>query len=514
MALEKGFAFSIACQGALTQTQVYSLPNSTQRAKPQMSIENKPLKQRAHQALGDESLQKALSVIADGFVNKRARALDAFPGFHNLSDEAVEIKNHTLKHLSEYLEMFEHNLKQAGGQLHYATDGQAARRIITKLCRDEGAKRIAKGKSMVGEEIDLREHLDEEGFDVVETDLGEYLIQIRDEKPSHIIAPAVHLTRDQIRKDFLVKHHQLAENRRLDSPEDFVREARAILRQAFITADVGITGANILVAETGSLAIVTNEGNGDLVSSLPKTHIVITSFDKLVPTMEDAFVILRLLARSATGQAMSTYTSFFTGAKRSNDRDGPQNLHVIILDNGRSELLGSRFREMLRCIRCGACLNHCPVYQNVGGHAYGSVYPGPMGAVLSPQFMGSSAAALPFASSFCGRCNEVCPMQIPLTKLMRFWREEAAKQQSGFEKLAMRAWSTLAKRPALYRLALKTGLPLLSLITHRPSLARYLPGLKAWSRHRTPPKLAARSFQDQYKHRQNRAEKMLEGEQR
>ncbi len=466
--------------------------------RPFMKENHQKLKQRADVALHDENLQQALSVIAEGFVGKRSKAVEQCPDFAELSDRAVEIKNHSLTHLETYLNQFEKALGETGGQLHYAGTPDEALACVTEICHKAGARTISKGKSMVSEEIDLREHLEEEGFTCVETDLGEYLIQLREEKPSHIIAPAVHLTRKDIRGDFLTAHKNLEKDRALDTPEDFVKEARGVLREAFLNAEVGITGANLLIAETGSAVIVTNEGNGDLVSSLPKTHIVITSFEKIVPTIEDASVILRLLARSATGQSISTYTTFFTGPRRHDDRDGPENFHVVILDNGRSQMLGSKFQEMLRCIRCGACLNHCPVYQNLGGHAYGSVYPGPMGAVLSPQFMGEKAAALPFASSFCGRCNEVCPMQIPLTKLMRFWREEAAKDQGWFEYAAIRGWSFLAKRPRLYLLATKLGLPILSLITRSPSLAALLPGLKAWCRHRKAPSIARESFQSLY----------------
>ncbi len=459
---------------------------------------NKGLKGRAHEALTDANLQKALSVIGKGFVNKRAMALEGCPQFKALSDRAVAIKRHTLTHLEHYLEQFEQALNAQGGQLHFASTPGQARDIITQICKEQNAKSIAKGKTMVGEEINLTHHLEDEGFECVETDLGEYLIQLRNEIPSHIIAPAVHLTREEIRDDFKTAHKSLPRDRELETPQDFVKEARGILREKFINADVGITGANLLIAETGSTTLVTNEGNGDLCSSLPNTHIVISSFEKLVPTFEDASTILRLLARSATGQAISTYTSFITGAKRPDDLTGPNNFHVVLLDNGRSQMLGSDFEDMLRCIRCGACLNHCPVYQNIGGHAYGSVYPGPMGAVLSPQFMGEKSQDLPFASSFCGRCNEVCPMQIPLTKLMRQWRQKATNKAGLVANLPMHLWASLAKRPRLYNWAMAIGLPMVSWVTKQKTITNIIPALAAWQKHRSLPNIEKKSFQVQY----------------
>lgn len=454
------------------------------------------LKIRAEKALKDEKLKSALSVIPEGFVNKRLKAKAARPDFETLSNRAVEIKNHTLFNISHYLKEYEDAVIKAGGKVHFAKTPEAARKIITEICKDRSARRIVKGKSMVSEEINLAHHLIDEGFECVETDLGEYLIQLRGEMPSHIVAPAVHLTREEIREDFKAAHDELEEDRALSTPEDFVREARGILREKFLSADVGITGANFLVAENGMSAIVTNEGNGDLCQSLPKTHIVISSFEKLVSTMEDAMVMLRLLARSATGQPISTYTTFTGGPNLKRGALGPEEFHVVLLDNGRSQMLGSDYSEMLRCIRCGACLNHCPVYQNLGGHAYGSVYPGPMGAVLSPAFFGQNMLELSHASSFCGRCVEVCPVQIPLTKLMRNWRAKSRQKFSGY--VMMKLWAFLAARPALYNFSLKRALPIGAKLARSKKWAHHLPGLAAWARHRSPPPVAEMSFQTQW----------------
>ncbi len=273
---------------------------------------------------------------------------------------------------------------------------------------------MTKGKSMISEEIGLNAALEAEGIEAIETDLGEYIIQLRGETPSHIIAPAIHVTKDDVEADFRRAHRDLPATRDLSQPEQLLGEARAILRDKFLSADIGITGANFLVAETGTSIIVTNEGNGDLTQILPKVHVVVASLEKIVPTLADAAQLLRVLARSATGQDMSVYTTLSTGPRRPGDGDGPEEYHVVLLDNGRSAMLGSEFEDMLRCIRCGACMNHCPVYHAIGGHAYGWVYPGPMGAVLTPSLIGvAEGGQLPNASTFCGRCEAVCPMRIP-----------------------------------------------------------------------------------------------------
>ncbi len=455
-------------------------------------------KENAAEALADAHLQKALGNVRAGFVVKRAKARDALPEFDALRHQAREIKDHTLANLDIYLEEYERKVEEAGGQVHWAATAEAARRIILQLCRDAGAKIITKGKSMVAEEIGLNAALEAEGLQVVETDLGEYIIQLRHEPPSHIIAPAIHLTRDQIEADFRRKHLGLSWSRRLDEPADLVAEARAVLREKFVNADIGITGSNFLIAETGSSVIVTNEGNGDLTQLLPKMHIVIASIEKIVPTLEDASAILRLLARSATGQEFSNYTTFSTGPRREGDPDGPAAYHVVLLDNGRTEMLGSEFQDMLRCIRCGACMNHCPVYNAVGGHAYGWVYPGPMGAVLTPQLIGvHEAGHLPNASTFCGRCESVCPMEIPLTKMMRHWRErEFSEGKSPWRQRALlRLWAYFAKRPELYHTVMRIPARLLALLGRKEGRLRQLPFAGAWLKHRDFPVPEGPTFQ-------------------
>ncbi|HWG04894.1 MAG TPA: lactate utilization protein B, partial [Beijerinckiaceae bacterium] len=355
-----------------------------------MTAETSPprFKDSARRALADAQLQKALGNLRTGFTQKRHAAVARLPEFEALRDSARAIKDHTLAHLDLYLEAYEKRVTESGGHVHFAATADAACAKIVEICAAQGAKIIAKGKSMVAEEIGLNAALGNAGFSVIETDLGEYIIQLRNETPSHIIAPAIHLNRQQIAADFRNAHADRPKDRDLSDARMLLTEARSALRGHFLAADVGITGANFLVAETGSSIIVTNEGNGDLAQTLPKTHIVIASLEKIVPTLEDASQLLRVLARSATGQDMSVYTTLSTGPKRATDLDGPRNYHVVIVDNGRSAMLGTPDREMLRCIRCGACMNHCPVYDAIGGHAYGAVYPGPMGAVLTPMFVG------------------------------------------------------------------------------------------------------------------------------
>lgn len=422
--------------------------------------------ENAREGMANDKLQAALARLSHGFPVKRLQAMDRLPEFERLRDDARAIKEHTLANLGAYLEHYEQKVIESGGHVHWAADAEEARAIILQICRDVGAKTVTKGKSMISEEIALNEYLDDNGVTPIETDLGEYIIQLRGEPPSHIIAPAIHLSKDQVEESFREEHRELPDERNLEEPEALLEEARAMLRRKFLAADVGVTGANMLIAETGSSLIVTNEGNGDLTQILPKTHIALASIEKVVPTLEDASTILRVLSRSATGQETTVYNTFSTGPKRPGDPDGPENYHVVLLDNGRSDMLGGEFHDMLRCIRCSACLNHCPVYKAVGGHAYGWVYSGPMGAVLIPNLIGlSEAHELPGASTFCGKCEEVCPMRIPLPRMLRAWRQRGFRRGLGKKttRAGLALWAFLARRPALYRPLTALGIRLLAL---------------------------------------------------
>ncbi len=452
-------------------------------------------------ALADANIQHAMRSTGPNFVGKRAKAKASLPEFDALRDAAREMKNHVLANLDLYLERYEAQVVASGGVVHWAETPEEARRIVLDICRRVEAKQVNKGKTMISEEIGLNDFLSEQGIVPHETDLGEYIIQLRGETPSHIIAPAVHVTVPEIDRLFRDTHTHLPRDRDLSELSSLLAEARTILREKYFTAEVGVTGANMLIAETGQSVIVTNEGNGDLSQSLPKVHIVLASLEKIVPTLEDASTVLRLLARSATGQEMSVYTTFSKGPRRAEDPDGPEEYHVVLLDNGRSNMIGSDFQDMLRCIRCGACMNHCPVYQAVGGHAYGWVYPGPMGAVLTPSLIGvEEGGQLPNASTFCGRCEEVCPMRIPLPKMMRHWRERE------FEKhLSPRAarwglglWAFFATRPALYRLATQAAIRGLGLMGGRKGRFASLPLAGGWTAHRDFPAPQGKTFMQQW----------------
>ena len=455
-------------------------------------------KDNARAALADPQLQRALAGLPGGLVAQRTAAKAALPEFEALRNIGRDVKNHMLANLDVYLARYEEKATANGAQVHWAETASDARAIIAGICRDAGAKLITKGKSMVSEEIGLNDHLEEAGFKVVETDLGEYLVQIRHEHPSHIIVPALHLTEGQVEAQFRKTHTHLPIDRPLPDPASMVSEARGVMRENYIKADVGITGANFLIAETGSSVIVTNEGNGDLTQSLARVHIVITSIEKVMATLEDVATVLRLLARSATGQDISNYVTLSTGPKRATDPDGPEAYHVVILDNGRSELLGTEFRDVLRCIRCGACMNHCPVYNAIGGHAYGWVYPGPIGAVLTPAQLGVKAGKdLPNASTFCGACEAVCPVKIPLPGLMRKWRarEFDQRENSFMARTSLGLWGFIARRPRAYHLLTRLAAAGLGALGGARGSFRSLPLAGGWTRHRDLPAPQGRTFQ-------------------
>lgn len=461
----------------------------------------------ARVALRDPILQRALGNLKLGFPVKRAEVVADLPEFQALRDVARDIKDHTLSNLDAYLEIYETNVIKSGGHVHWARNADEACETVMAICRDVGARVVTKGKSMVAEEIGLNAYLDDRGIERVETDLGEYIIQLRDEPPSHIIVPAVHVTKEQIGDTFRAAHKELDPARDLSDPRDITDEARGRLREKYFAAEVGITGANFLVAENGSSIIVTNEGNGDLTQTLSKAHIVVASLEKMLPTMEDAMAVLRLLARSSTGQEFSVYTTVSNGPKRLVDLDGPEAYHVVLVDNGRTAMLGTENQDMLRCIRCAACMNHCPVYSAVGGHAYGWVYPGPMGAVLTPSLIGvENSGHLPHASTFCGRCEEVCPMKIPLTKMMRHYRERSYQIGHGGKigRKALSLWSYFASRPALYRTINGLTVRLLRLLAFGRGGLPWLPFAGGWTKTRDLPVPEGATFMEQYRREQGK----------
>ncbi len=447
-------------------------------------------KENATQALADARLQKALVFTRPAFPTRRAAAVAQLPEFEQLRDIARDIKDHTLANLDFYLESWADKVERSGGQVHWCSTPDDARAAVLAICQRVGARTVTKGKSMISEELAINEHLEQHGITPVETDLGEYILQLRKEPPSHIIAPAFHLNREDWEQSFRASHTDLPPDRVFADRRDLLAEARAELRARFLAADVGITGANFLIAETGSSVIVTNEGNGDLTQTLPRVHIVLASLEKVVPTLEDACTLLRLLARSASGQDMSVYTTFSTGTRRPGELDGPDEYHVVLIDNGRSNMLGSPFQPMLRCIRCAACLNHCPVYFTVGGHSYGWVYPGPMGAVLTPSLIGvDQAGHLPNASTFCGKCESVCPVKIPLPDLMRHWREREFERHlpSLTTRAGLGVWGWFARRPMAYRLLTRAAAWGLARLGRRRGRLSSLPLAGGWTGGRDLP---------------------------
>jgi L-lactate dehydrogenase complex protein LldF len=466
-----------------------------------MSAATESFKERVARSVGDEALHKALRRATDRFGANRIKMLASLPDPEEARDRARAIRRHTIANLDRYLGQFVENVERAGGVVHWAADGAEANRIIVRLAKERGVELMVKGKSMVSEETGLNAALAAAGIIPQETDLAEYVVQLGNDTPSHIVVPAVHLTRH----DFSRLFHQHLGTEETEDANRLAAFARAALRQRFLEAGMGFTGANFGVAETGTTVIVTNEGNGRLSSSLPRYQVVLMGIERLVPTMEDLGLMLQLLARSATGQKMSVYTSMFTGPRRPGDADGPEELHVVLLDNGRTRILESEYAEMLTCIRCGACMNACPVYKQIGGHAYGSVYPGPMGSVLSPLFQGFDLYAdLPHASSLCGACREVCPVRIDLPELLLHLRRDTVRagHRPWWLKAGLALYATAAKSPTLFRIG--AGLAALgSGLVARDGWIRRLPApLSAWTDSRDFPRFASKSFQARWKERQ------------
>jgi len=472
-----------------------------------VEVRSHNFKNASRAALLDTELQAALARAEGGFVDTRQKAVDDLRNFESFREYGEQVKNHTLEHLDYYLELFEQNVGKAGGQVHWAQNGEQANQIILDICERANARKITKGKSMVSEEAATNSALIGAGYEVLETDLGEYIIQLANETPSHIIAPAIHKSKDGVTELFHQHHAKLGFDNRVTVHEEIVDQARQVLRGHFCSADVGITGGNFLVAETGSVAIVTNEGNGDLTATLPRVHIVTASIEKVIPDLTALGGFLRLLGRSATGQTMSVYTTLFNGPRREHDLDGPEEFHVVLLDNGRSEILNGRFRDILRCIRCGTCLNHCPVYTRIGGHAYGWVYPGPMGSVLTPILAGQkNAPDLPHACTLNGRCQTVCPVKIPLPDLIRTHRMQLnqMKADSALGRTGLSVWYRLARSPICYVLVTRiVALILNTLGRLKPGGVRgrfrWLPLLRPWTMSRDFPAPGASTFQKMWK---------------
>jgi len=402
-------------------------------------------------ALEDSALRAAMKQAADTFGTKRADAFAPVADLEGLRDRASAIRDDVLANLPMYVDRFVASATRSGAVVHRANDAATAREIIRKILADRGARRIVKGKSMVSEEVDLNSHLEAAGMEVVETDLGEYIIQMEGETPSHIIVPAIHKNRRQVGRLFADRLGAPYS----DDPQVLTKIARKALREKFLSADAGISGANFAAADTGSLVLLTNEGNGRMVTTVPKLHVAILSIEKMLPSLTDLPAFLRLLPRSATGQTITSYVSVLTGPRKAGDATGAKELHIVLLDNGRTEILAGESRDILKCIRCGACMNVCPVYRTVGGHAYGWTYPGPMGMILTTLLTGMMKShPLVDASTLCGACVDVCPVRVPLVELILGLRRR--KVREGFadprERRGMEAFGRAAASPALFAL--------------------------------------------------------------
>jgi L-lactate dehydrogenase complex protein LldF len=458
--------------------------------------------ENASEALKNSGQAQRRDMIALFAPLLRAAAVDGFEGFDKLRHHVKKVRQHSLDNLEYYLSQFEQEAVRNGNHVHFARDSKELNSIVLDICQQHNARRIAKGKSMVTEETSLTSFLQRAGLDVIETDLGEYIIQQAGESPSHIVGPALHKSAGEIRALFQQKHN--LGPRELPETADLVGEARQVLREHFLKAEVGIIGANALIAENGYSMLVTNEGNGDLCANLPRVLIVCTTIDRVLPRAQDATAMLRLLVRSATGQPQTCYTSFYSGPRRDNDIDGPIETHFVLLDNQRSDILSSDYREILECIRCGACLNHCPIYAAVGGHAYGSVYQGPMGSVLTPLLTSlEDSHQLPNACTGCGRCAEVCPADIPLPDLLRDLRHDESSKKLSAPRwrygLRLHAW--LARHPPLYHALTAAIIPVLHLLGHRRGAFTRLPFAKGWTSQRDFPAPQKKTFMQMYQAR-------------
>jgi L-lactate dehydrogenase complex protein LldF len=449
--------------------------------------------------LSDE-VQQSTYLSSKAKTEKRMAILEKdFPDADKLRETAGLIKQHTLEHLDQYLEQAEASLKAGGAQVHFATDAGSANATVLRIMQENGAKRMVKSKSMVTEETHLLPYLEKNGMDVVETDLGEFIVQIDGDHPSHIVTPIIHKNRRDIAKSF--EREGLGDYN--DDPETITRRARAYLRQKYLDADVGLTGGNFVSAESGRVVLVTNEGNARFSVAANRIHIAMIGIEKIVPKDRDLSLFLNLIARSATGQQLTVYNQFINGPRRDGQPHGPEQMHVIFIDNRRTEVLASECREILRCIRCGACLNVCPVFRQAGGHAYRSVYPGPVGAVLSPLLAGNrypELADLPKASSLCGACNEVCPVNIPIPDLLlrlrdKAKREKAPEAMKGTPSLGL--WATLCSQPAMWKTALSMG----HTMNYIPTELIPHPSARAWQHARKLPRFQGGEFRKWFRNR-------------
>lgn len=458
--------------------------------------------ERVQEGVEDDFMRQAVASAQSRFrtgYRERAEELGEWEEWRNLAEE---IRTHTINNLDYYLEQLSDQVVKKGGNVFFAATAEEANDYIKNIVKKKDGKKVAKSKSMVTEEIGLNTALEEMGTEVVETDLGEWILQLEGDDPSHIVTPALHKNKGQIKTTF-------TESRgydKTDEPEVLAEFAREQLRKDFLSADIGITGCNFAVAESGAVTLVTNEGNGRLVTSLPDTLISVMGMERIVPTWEELDVLVSMLTRASVGQKLTSYITSFMGTRLENEVDGPEEFHLVIIDNGRSKILGTEFQSALHCIRCAACINVCPVYRHVGGHAYGSIYPGPIGAVITPLLDGyEDHQELPYASTLCGACTEVCPVKIPLHEQLIRHREiiaEKKKKTPKMERLAMKGFAQWASTPAAYKLSTKMARPALKLWTKDEKIMNGPGPLKGWTDQRDFPAPGKQSFRSWFSKRQ------------
>lgn len=455
-------------------------------------------RKRYHKALSDPAMIKAVKNGTGRLRNQRANAVEAVGVERWLSfrDRAEAIRMHVIQHLDQYLEQLIDNVLKNGGHVCLARTGEEAVQYIADLAKKKNAKTIIKSKSMVSEEIHLNPALEKQGANVIESDLGEWIIQLANETPSHIIAPAMHKNRNQVADLF----NAVSEEKLSTEIADLCGFARSYLREKFLGIDIGITGCNFAIADSGAISICTNEGNARIVTALSPTLVTIMGMERILPGLEELSVMLSLLGRSATGQKITVYNTISTGVRKEQELDGPQEFHLVIVDNGRSKLLGTKYEKVLNCIRCGACLNACPVYRNIGGHAYGWVYPGPIGAVLSPLYQGMDKyGELAYATTLCAACSSACPVKIPLHDMLYALRNdkvELEKKGEVGEDIAYRGWSATFATANRYRFSIKMARRFQFPLVKAGKIAFGPPPISDWLKHRDMPALSDKFFHE------------------
>ncbi|MFJ5963258.1 LutB/LldF family L-lactate oxidation iron-sulfur protein [Bacillus sp. NPDC093026] len=467
-----------------------------------MKIGEKGFKERIGEGIDDVVMRGAVSSAQERLYARRMTASEELGNWEMWRELGEEIRQHTLAHLDQYLYQLSEKVSERGGHVFFAKTKEEASAYIQDVAQKKAAKKIVKSKSMVTEEIEMNQALEALGCEVLESDLGEYILQVDDhEPPSHIVAPALHMTKEQIRDVF----HEKLGYEMSETPEDMTRFVRTLLRKSFLEADIGVTGCNFAVANTGSICLVTNEGNADLVTAIPKTHIAVMGMERLVPSMEELDVLVGLLCRSAVGQKLTSYISV-VGPRGEGEIDGPEEFHLVIVDNGRSDILGTAFQSVLQCIRCAACINVCPVYRHVGGHSYGSIYPGPIGAVLSPLLGGyDDYQELPFASSLCAACTDACPVKIPLHELLIKHRQVIVEKEGRAPKaemMAMKMFGLGASTPQMYHFGTKVARVVMNRMASNGQFSKGKGPLKNWTDIREFPAPSKERFRDWFKKKQ------------